>query len=297
MLSGLQDRVHFRKEATGFEALDDGVTLRFSDGTTTFASMAVGADGVRSPLYRQLLPDHPVIDTGFRAIYGKTPLIVDGRPLVPRPLENSGVMASSGPGRIFFFTTMRFKRPPADVFAELVPDREPPIGGDYVMWALVFPKEGLPENLWSLSADSLHQLALDASRAYHPVLQEFVRSADKPYTVATELSTSTQPKAWGASRATLMGDAVHVMPPTGAHGGNTALRDAATLAGMLKEAAGDGKPLERAIQAYQEEMVVYAFKEVREATGMLNRGNMKNPVARWFMFGLLPWMRPFRNQS
>ncbi len=57
------------------------------------------------------------------------------------------------------------------------------------------PSEKILDTGTSSHADSLHQLALDASRAYHPVLQEFVRSADKPYTVATELSTSTQPKA------------------------------------------------------------------------------------------------------
>ena len=65
----------------------------------------------------------------------------------------------------------------------------------------------------------------------------------------------------------------------------------------MKEAAENGEPLEHAIRAYQEGMVIYAFREVREATDMLNRGNMKNPIARWFMFGLLPGMHPFRNQS
>lgn len=297
MLSGLEDRVHFQKEATGFESSEDGINLLFRDGTAAFASLVVGADGIHSALRRQTLPDYPVIDTGFRGIYGKTPLVNDGKLLVPKALENSGVMASSGPGRIFFFTTMRFTKPPQSVFSRLVPDQQAPISDDYLMWAVVLPEARLPPNLLSLSAGELHELALSAAREYHPVLQDFVRLADQSYTVATEISTSTQPKDWRPSKVTLMGDAVHVMPPTGAHGGNTALRDAATLSTVLKEAFDRKIPLEQAVRTYQERMVAYAFKEVNDATSMLRRGNIKNPIARWFMFRLLPWMHPFRNST
>jgi 2-polyprenyl-6-methoxyphenol hydroxylase-like FAD-dependent oxidoreductase len=45
-----------------------------------------------------------------------------------------------------------------------------------------------------------------------------------------------RPDAFGFARATLMGDAVHAMPPFGAHGGNTALRDAALLGRKLTSA-------------------------------------------------------------
>lgn len=64
-----------------------------------------------------------------------------------------------------------------------------------------------------------------------------------------------------------MGDAVHVMPPFGAHGGNTALRDAALLAGKLTA----GQPLEPAIAAYQEEMIAYAFARSRGSMTMMRR--------------------------
>ena len=289
MLSGLEGRVHFGKAATRVESTPDGATLYFADGSSTSASVVVGADGIHSALREQILPDCPPIDTGSRGIYGKTPLLKDGKSLVPKALENSGVMALSAPGKVFFFTTMRFKELAQKVFARLLPDQEAPVSGDYVMWAVVLPKEELPENVWKLDTKALHQFALTVSSEYHPVLRCFVENADIDYTVVTTLSAATQPKTWPASRATLMGDAVHVMPPTGAHGGNTALRDAALIAEKLKDAVQSGTPLEQAIQEYQDEMLPYAFKEVKESMVMLGRGNIKNPLVRWLMMSVLPW--------
>lgn len=81
------------------------------------------------------------------------------------------------------------------------------------------------------------------------------------------------------------------MPPTGAHGGNTALRDAALLTTKLREAANNGKPIEWAIGEYQKEMLDYAFKEVRSSMRMLQRSNMSNPVLRFAMLRVVPWLR------
>ena len=137
-----------------------------------------------------------------------------------------------------------------------------------------------------MGAGELYQIASSESRDFHPVLQNLVKQADVEFTVATELSAATQPHEWPASRVTLMGDAVHVMPPTGAHGGNTALRDSACLSRKLQGA--HVRSVESAIGEYQNEMIAYSFKEVRQSVAMLRRGNVKNPLARWFMVSVLP---------
>jgi 2-polyprenyl-6-methoxyphenol hydroxylase-like FAD-dependent oxidoreductase len=297
MLAGLEDRTHFGKAAVQIVQAPDGATIRFADGSSMRASVVIGADGIHSRVREQLLTDCPVIDTGSRGIYGKTPLVVDGRSLVPRSLETSGVLALGGLGRAFFFTSMRFNNAPNDVFARLVPDQEPPVSGDYVMWALMFPKEGLPSDVLELKAAALHRLALDGARHFHPVLRNFVENADVDYTVATTLSAATRPKNWSGSRVTLMGDAVHVMPPTGAHGGNTALRDAALLAEELQNAAMSKARMEKAIQAYQQAMITYAFKEVERSTAMLRWSNIKNPAARFVMLKAVPWLRSLAGAS
>ena len=241
------------------------------------------------------MPDCPVIDTGSRGIYGKTPLVVDGKSLVPCLLENSGVLALGEPGRAFFFTSMRFNNPPAGVFARLVPGQEPPVCADYVMWAVMFPKEALPPHVLEFKPEALHGLAVDGAREFHPWLRRFVEYAEIDHTVATPLAAATRPKQWSVSRVTLMGDAVHVMPPTGAHGGNTALRDAALLADELF--ARVERPLEQAIRTYQQEMIGYAFKEVERSTAMLRRSKVSNPVARFTLLRALPWLRSVASAS
>src|SRR5262249_18930449 len=151
----------------------------FADGSSTQASIVVGADGVHSALRGQLLPDCPLIDTGYRGIYGKTALIQDGRSVVPASLKNSGVFAlGKQPGQGFFFTSMRFNELPKTAFARFGDDQPPPNGEDYVMWAMVFPQEDLPSDIWTLDAEALYHLAREAARDFHPVLQRFVGYAD-----------------------------------------------------------------------------------------------------------------------
>jgi 2-polyprenyl-6-methoxyphenol hydroxylase-like FAD-dependent oxidoreductase len=292
LLSELKDRVHFGKAASHIEMRAAGAILHFADGDAAQAEIVVGADGARSALHSQLLPDCPPMDTGYRGIYGKTALFQDGHSLVPRSLERSGVMAIGPSGHGFFFTAMRFHEPPLTAFARLAPDQEPPISQDYVMWAVLFPPQAPPADLWlGDPPNALHDRALEAARAFHPVLQRFVERADVEFTVAVTLNTASRPRKWPASRATLMGDAVHVMPPTGAHGGNTALRDAALLAETLQDAARRGEGWEHAIKTYQKEMVAYAFKEVRSSTSMLRRSTIRNPLVRVALLRAVPWVR------
>lgn len=292
LLSGLEERVHFGKAAVRVETDADGATLHFADGSSARADVVVGGDGLHSELRKQLLPDCPTIDTGYRGIYGKTPLIQNGRSVVPETLENSGVFAlgkTAGTG--FFFTSMRFNEPPQSAFARVGIGQQAPENDDYVMWAMIFPQEQLPDDLWKLEAEALHQIAVEAVQDFHPTLRRFVECASVDYTIATALNAATRPQTWTASRATLMGDAVHVMPPLGAHGGNTALRDAALLADKLREAVQTHQPFEQAIQAYQDEMVSYAFKEVDSSTTMLRQMTTRNPIVRWAMLRAIPWVR------
>lgn len=92
--------------------------------------MVVGADGASSPLRAQVLPGHEPLDTGSAALYGRTPLIADGRPVMPPALGKSGVLAiGDEPGHAAFFTAMRFGESPAGAFARLAPGHQAPSAG------------------------------------------------------------------------------------------------------------------------------------------------------------------------
>jgi 2-polyprenyl-6-methoxyphenol hydroxylase-like FAD-dependent oxidoreductase len=298
LLSGIQDRVHFGKAAVRADATSTGATLFFADGSSTQASVVVGADGVHSALRAQLLPDCVPVDTGYMAIYGRSLLRqADGTLLVPPPLANSGVLAAGGQGRVFFFTTMHFHELPPQAFARLAPDQEPPIREDYVMWAVLFPTGDLPTNVRKLEPEALHKFASAGASVFHPVLRQLVARAEIDYTIVVQLNAATRPTTWPVSRVTLMGDAVHVMPPFGAHGGNTALHDAALLAEKLQAAVARDESVEHTLGAYQEEMVAYAFREVEASQQMMRRFTKQNPILRWVMLRVIPWARSLTGKS
>ena len=102
---------------------------------------------------------------------------------------------------------------------------------------------------------ALWRLVDRMSADFHPLIRRLVDTAEPDATVLNLFATGRRPRRWAMPRATMMGDAVHVMPPFGAHGGNTALRDAALLGHKLVEARANGTPVEEAIDGYQDEMV------------------------------------------
>ncbi|WP_213526790.1 NAD(P)/FAD-dependent oxidoreductase [Paenibacillus sp. J31TS4] len=296
MLEGLQDSVHFGKEAVRAESASDGATLHFSDGSYVHASIIIGADGVNSALRKQLLPDCEPEVTDSWGIFGRTLLIHNGHSLVPNSLSTSGVFAMGPSSRGFFFTTMKFREAPQSAFARFKVDQIPPVTEDYVMWGIVLPKEQSPEHQGNLSKEMLLRFAKEITRDFHPMLQRFVERADIDSTMAVKVRAARKPSNWPVSRITFMGDAVHVMPPTGAHGGNTALRDAALLAEKLEAAVTQGEDLEKAVGSYQEEMSIYAFREVEASKKMLKRFSSKNPLMNWVMLRAIPWMRSITNK-
>lgn len=304
LLLGLEDRVHFGKAAVGVAEVPDGAVLTFRDGTSAKASVVVGADGVGSALRRQVLPGCEPVSTGLHGIYGRASLAGGDRGLVPEALGRSGVLAiGDRPGSAFFFTTMRFHEPPATAFARLAPGHLPPVEDDYVMWALVLPAAEAGTAAGSKTSEAeaeaeaaaagtagagLQRHALARARGFHPALRRMIEASDPAFTMTTAFSAAPRPRGWRLPRVTLMGDAVHVMPPFGAHGGNTALRDAALLAARIGDAVRNGRPLESALAAYEEDMVPYAFKAVDAAAGQLRRMTAGGALLRWVLLRAVP---------
>ncbi|WP_433574647.1 FAD-dependent oxidoreductase [Nocardia brasiliensis] len=289
LLQGLEDRVHFGRGVSGVDQNTDDVTVHLTDGTSTRADVVVGADGIGSALRSAVLPGHEPVDSGVRALYGLTPLHVGERCMMPEALTTSGVLAiGDRPGRSVFFTSMRFSEQPSAAFERFVPDAAAPVVDDYVMWGLVFPESEDQLDEQQPEPSRLHQFATALVREFHPAIKELIAESRPEYTIKVHLTAAPRPGDWRLSRVTLLGDAVHAMPPVGAHGGNTALRDAALLAGKLEHAVAHGESLETALSAYQREMVPYAFKAVDDAVKQLRRLSATNPIQRWILLRALP---------
>jgi len=173
----------------------------------------------------------------------------------------------------------------------------PPVVDDYIMWAVLMPKERFSEYQTTSDPDLLFRVAQNVSRNFHPAIQRLIQHADVDYTMGVTFKAGRKPSVWPNSRVIFMGDAVHPMPPTGAHGGNTALRDACLLADKLETAMKQEEDFETAIYNYYHEMSKYAFHEVEASKTIMKRFTMKNPVMRWTMLSAIPWIRSLTNQS
>jgi 2-polyprenyl-6-methoxyphenol hydroxylase-like FAD-dependent oxidoreductase len=293
LMTGLEGRVHYGKAAVAVDDLGPaGLRLRFSDGGAVGAHVVVGADGVGSALRAQLMPDADPANTPMAGIYSRSPLLQGGASVIPDALRTSGVLSiANRPGRAFFFTSMRFGENPREAFARVTPGIFAPNGDDYVMWALLLRQEEVPVVARG-DLLALRDLAVRNSADFHPLVRRLVGTAELDTTVLNLFSTGRRPRQWTTPRATLMGDAVHVMPPFGAHGANTALRDAVLLGRRLAEARASGTPVEEAIVRYQDEMVRYAFRAVDTAAGLMRRLTGSAAAPHWVLTRLLPRLHP-----
>jgi len=70
---------------------------------------------------------------------------------------------------------------------------------------------------------------------------------------------------------TLLGDAIHTMPPSGGVGANTALQDSATLASELLSVAKGDKSLIEAVATYERVMVPRGFDTVDSSLGLASQ--------------------------
>ena len=155
------------------------------------------------------------------------------------------------------------------------------------MWGLLLRQEEVPAVVRG-DLRALRDLAARKSTDFHPLIRRLVDTAEVDATVLNVFATGRRPRRWAVPRATMMGDAVHVMPPFGAQGGNTALRDAALLGRRLVEARATGAPVEEAIAAYQDEMVPYAFRAVDTAARLMRRLTGSAAAPHWVLTRVLP---------
>jgi 2-polyprenyl-6-methoxyphenol hydroxylase-like FAD-dependent oxidoreductase len=257
LLTGLDGVVRWGTPVPALEPADGGVAVlgeRFD--------FAVVADGIGSVLRRAVHPAAEPVDLGVGGIYGRTPLRVDGTALLPERLHGSGILALlPRPGLAFFVTAMRF------------PGDRP----DYLMWGVVTDE---------VPADPA-AAARAAVAPAHPALRAVVEHTEPGQLLFSRFAAGRITGPSVLPPAAVLGDAIHPMPPLGAHGGNTALRDAHTLAEALLASPAD---LPGAAARYHAAMTGYATAAVRSAERQTRRLARGGP-STWVLRRALPVLR------
>ncbi|OGM43335.1 hypothetical protein ABOM_008731 [Aspergillus bombycis] len=269
LLKGLEsNNVLWRKEFTHYELQDDTtVVAHFQDGTTAKANLLIAADGTRSRVRRQYLPAHRVLDSEGVCIYGKTPI--------------TPALTERCPSHLFQWMTLVYDNAPAmesiiigdnPITLFMEPMRFPHRGrrddlpDDYVYWALLFRKRLLAsteEELEELLEQPGRELTLSMTSEWDPSIHGLLELQDTRDTAAIRiLSVSPDIQEWFPDpRITVLGDAIHVMSPTGGVGACTAIKDAYVLGSLLAE-----KGLSTAtIGEYESQMRQYAAISVQRS--------------------------------
>ncbi|KAJ5226250.1 hypothetical protein N7468_007475 [Penicillium chermesinum] len=239
LLTGLEDSVHFGKTLEHYVIADDKVTAHFADGTTAVGALLVGADGVRSHVRRQYIPNFPALDTGMRIIFGRTPITPEFLAATPEEYHQ-GMSLISDP--------------------EKMPD-------PYMYWVITVRRAAIPfsdERSWNVTPEEAASLAEKLTETWDPAIRKVVTMQDRSKSsIRSILSAMPDMPSWEPSdRVTLVGDAIHVMPPTGAMGANTALRDAADLARRIADAGGAEGAVGQGLREYEAELRSFAKKAI-----------------------------------
>jgi len=256
LLTGLADTVRFGQTVAGYQITGQGrIRVDFVEGGSAEGDLLVGADGVSSAVRRQLLPHATTRDVGLRCIYGRMTIDETTDTLIPEDFNRGFCWVADEHGYGAGFATVRFRSRPEGA-------------SNYLMTTLVATSErlGMPDDkLFKLPPEDLRQIAVEATSDWHPAIRKLFAHADTDTFFPITIRASERIDAWQPGPVTLLGDAIHTMPPTGGVGANTALQDAATLSGELLSAARGEKSLTAAIAAYERVMLPRGFETIENS--------------------------------
>jgi 2-polyprenyl-6-methoxyphenol hydroxylase-like FAD-dependent oxidoreductase len=257
LLSGLDDTVRFGKIFERFEHASDGqIRACFSDGTSADGDLLVGAEGTSSVVRRLLVPEARM-DPLRSILYGKTPIAADTLEWMPEVLIDT-FNNLVGPEDVFMsIATCRAWESAAIAAAKLVPKLSLTDVRDYFSWTL-----SLIGDVRDANGLTLHRLACDTVKEWHPAVRRLVAEADIPAIIPITINSARPVEPWHSPNVTLLGDAIHTMSPGRGEGANTALRDAALLCHALVDVVTKGIPLIQAKVRYEREMLRYGFEAV-----------------------------------
>jgi 2-polyprenyl-6-methoxyphenol hydroxylase-like FAD-dependent oxidoreductase len=290
LLTGLEDITGFGKQFERYEENADGtVTAFFADGSSATGDVLVGADGARSKLRKQRLPQARMEKTGIVSIGARLPSTPEARALVSEKIQRGVTLAMAPKGMGAIIHVMDFKwdangiKPRTAVAdADIIRNwsgKQYDDSQDYMLWAIWAARRWYPEDPEKLGPEDLQRLALRMTEGWSPKFRRLIELSEIKTVNSINIRTSVPLEPWPSSRITLLGDAVHTMTPGRGVGANTALEDAALLCKRLVEVHSGKRELLEAIHSYEGDMLEYSRHVVLESRKQMDeRGVIHKPV-------------------
>ncbi len=263
---GLGDVVRWGTRVTAVAEHDEGVRVTTAAGTED-VDVLVGADGTRSVVTRHVTGRPAARPSGVAAIAGT--VVLGHRPVAAPADLRRGLALVIGPRATGMFLAAHHPRtgPPPDGAI-----REQP----YVVWSVAAPIDRFSAEVTEMRPALLPDEALTMVSRWAPGYRDLLAASDPASVAAFPFVYPGALGPWRSDRVTLIGDAVHAMPPTAGAGASTALIDAGHLCADL-----GGLPVPDALARYQQRMLTYAPAAVAEARPALDwQRRLANPVLR-----------------
>jgi 2-polyprenyl-6-methoxyphenol hydroxylase-like FAD-dependent oxidoreductase len=293
LLAELDDVIQFDKCYSHYQENADGsVTAFFEDGSSATGDLLVAADGGNSRVRQQFLPQAQRVETGTVAIMGKVVLTPEIHSLLIANQFDWATIVLGPKGRGFFSAVHELSGKAGERTWGTIGANEEALleeastlfenTNDYYFWAFLTRQKNYPmqRDLQQLPGGELLQIAQGMIGDWHPTLRHLVSLTDQSTVIATPLRIATAVAPWESQSITLLGDAIHSMPPTRGIGGNTALRDAQLLCQKLIAVVRQEKTMSEALKEYVTEMLHYSFAAVKSSKQSLEMIVMENSVGR-----------------
>ncbi|CVL09179.1 uncharacterized protein FMAN_15442 [Fusarium mangiferae] len=254
LLDGIEDCVTFGREYRYFTESKDKISVHFVDGPDVEGCLLIGADGVWSRVRQKLLPSYELLETEARLIFGKTS-VTDAFSKKFSKSASEGLTLVQGDTTKCLLEPMRFSKEIA-----ALPE-------DYVYWVMFLrcDSEAVPADILSQPLEEIKTLVQHLTKDWHPSLACVFETSETEISAFRVLSASPDIPSWGAeapiTRATLLGDAAHVMSPTAALGATTAIRDAAVIMDAIEQHGLNSK----ALRSYEDHMRAYAKESLEKS--------------------------------
>lgn len=272
LMTGIDDYVVFGKAYSHFEVEHgaDCVTAHFTDGWSERGRLLVGADGKRSAVRKEHVPNHILLDTGLGGFYGKTPLTTELRAIFEQNVDFKGLVVVSD--------TQTLATPLDLLLEEMVwtpearsKDAAIQVPSDYIYWVLLSERASMPFSEEELAGrlrrgDAAVQATVELTKDWTPALRRIIAGQTPQETSYISVhSASPDLTAWEPSRyVTLIGDAVHGMPPFAAQGANTALRGVQLLYQAIAQHGVEGLS-EDIIGRFEAELRALAVEKIEQS--------------------------------
>jgi 2-polyprenyl-6-methoxyphenol hydroxylase-like FAD-dependent oxidoreductase len=246
-------QIHLGKRLAALSQEADYVAVRFSDGSEARGRTLIGADGLRSAVRQQIIPNAALRYSGqgsFRAI---APL------QLPAPLDATG-WEVWGPGHRFGFSQIAER----EVYWYATIDAAP---GELERWA------------------HPHQQICELFAAFPEPVGAILAATPAERIICTDMYDLRPLASWHAGRVALLGDAAHATTPNLGQGGAQAIEDGEALAAALAQHADH----EAAFAAYEAARRAKALMVVSRSWQLGKIAHIRNPVARAARDLLIRW--------